>query len=102
MGEHGLPIYLPRGITEVECQTALQYDTHDSVRKDVDFFHCEIAKQVQVGHSVFFPLLAICNLPKLWLLPVYIIPQVLRHPHLIFVSCGEALKSPWTARLHMR
>ena len=46
--------------------------------------HHEIAKQVQAGHALIFPLSAIRGLTNLWLSPMYFIPQVGQLPHLIF------------------
>ena len=50
----------------------------------MEFFHRELAKQVQLVHIVVPPLDAVRGLPKLCLFPVAAIPQVGWRPRLIF------------------
>ena len=100
--QHGLPITLPRGMSEKELHAALYYGAHSSAMKKVDFVHQELAEQVQAGHIVVFPLAAIRNLPKLWLSPVAAIPQVGQRPRLIFDLLGAASTRPPTERRRKR
>ena len=57
---------------------------HTSARKEAEFIHTELAKQVQAGNVAVFPLEAVTFLKNLWLLPVVFIPQVRRRPRLIY------------------
>ena len=82
--QHGLPISLPRGMSEEELRTALHYGSNSSAKKEVDFFHQEMADQVQAGHIIISPLETVRDLPQLWIFPVAAIPQVGRRPRLIF------------------
>ena len=54
--QHGLPISLPREISEEEFRAALHYLAHSFAMKEVDFVHQELADQAQAGHIVVLPL----------------------------------------------
>ena len=54
--EHGVPIALSRGMDEEERDSAILYGKHISTRKEVEFIHTELAKQVQSGNVAVFPL----------------------------------------------
>ena len=64
---HGIPINLPYGINRYENKGDIRYCAHDSKSKEVDFFHQELAEQVQAGHIAVFPLDTASHLHKLWL-----------------------------------
>ena len=65
--QHGLPISLPRGMSEEELCADLHYGAHSSAKKEVDFVHQELVDQVQAVHIVVLPLYTVQDLPKLWL-----------------------------------
>ena len=83
--ENGVPIYLPRVTYEEERDTAIRYGTYASVRKEAEFIHAELAKQVQAGHVAVVLLEAVLDLHKLWLYPMAVIPQFGRRPRLILI-----------------
>ena len=92
--EHGLPIYPPRGITEVELRTEFHFGMNAYSGKELDFVNHEISEQVQAGHVAIFPLLDNRDLPKLWLSPISVIPQVGRHPWFILDLTWISLNKP--------
>ena len=65
--QHGLPISLPRGMSEEDLYADLHYGAHSSAKKEVDFVHQELADQVQAGHIVVLPMDTVQDLPNLWL-----------------------------------
>ena len=71
-------ISLPRVMTVQELQAALNYGTHASESKEVEFLHIELTYQVHAGYIAIYPLSAISYLQKLWIYPVTVIQQVRR------------------------
>ena len=87
---HVIPISVLHRMSEEDICAAFHYGAHSSASKEVVFFHQEISTQVQEGHAVVSPLSAVRSIPKLWLPPVAIIPQVGLRPHFIFILPGAA------------
>ena len=50
---------------EEDRDASILYGTHTSARKEAEFIHTELAKQVQAGHVAILPLEAVTFLKNL-------------------------------------
>ena len=64
----------------------------------MDLLHHKIDEQVQMGHDIVLFLYDISGLPKLWLPPMAVIPQVGRLSRLIFYLTWRGLNKSTTGK----
>ena len=67
---HDVAITIPRRMTKGEWKVSLQYEAHASATQEVNFFHQEMATQIQAGHIVVSPWDTIVHIEKLCMSPV--------------------------------
>ena len=79
-----------------EHKTALHYRAHLSATQEVEFFHQELAKQIQAGHIMVSPWDTIAHLDNLWIYPVVALPQDGSQPYLIVYLMRSGLNADVT------
>ena len=55
MRNHGVYIYMPRGMNKIELKNALTYVAHSSTVKEKAFVRKELSDQLRAGHVAIIP-----------------------------------------------